>query len=129
MTLAAGAALLASLLLIGLAGFHAALAMGAPWGAYAWGGQHKGALPQRLQWGSAASVPVVLGMAVVLLIRTGLLHPQLSAAMEWAVWAIFLYLVLNAVANWRSESEQERRVMGPLATGLALLVAIVAFNT
>lgn len=128
MSTAAAAAALAALLLVGLAGFHAGLALGAPWGAYAWGGQHKGALPQRLQWGSAASVPVVLGMAVVLLIRAGLLYPHSARAMEWPVWGIFLYLVVNTVANWKSDSADERRVMGPLATVLLVLVAIVAFN-
>ena len=128
MSTAAAAATLAGLLLVGLAGFHAALAMGAPWGRYAWGGQHKGALPQRLQWGSAVSVPVVLAMAVVLLIRAEVLHPQYARGMEWPVWGIFLYLVVNTVANWKSDSADERRVMGPLATVLLVLVAIVAFN-
>jgi hypothetical protein len=128
MSLSAAAAALAALLLIGLAGFHAALALGAPLGAYAWGGQHRGALPPRLAWGSALSVPITLGMAIVLLIRAQLLYPQWAAAMEWAVWAIFLYLVVNAVANWRSTSADERQVMGPLATGLAVLVLTVAMT-
>ena len=46
------ATLAAAVLLVGLAAFHAALALGAPWGAYAWGGETEGPLPPRQQLGS-----------------------------------------------------------------------------
>ena len=39
------------MLLMGL--FQVALALGAPWGALAWGGQHGGTLPAGYRWGSA----------------------------------------------------------------------------
>src|SRR5687768_719411 len=52
------AAVSACAVLTALAVFQVALASGAPWGRYAWGGQHEGALPAPLRVGSAVSVLV-----------------------------------------------------------------------
>jgi len=52
-------------LLLVVAGFQAALAAGAPWGAAAFGGAHPGVLPARLRGTSAGAVVVYLLLAVV----------------------------------------------------------------
>ena len=122
------AAWAAAILMTGLAGFHVALALGAPWGAYAWGGQHRGVIPSRLQIGSAISAPVLLALAIMVLIRAGVVYPVWAEAMAWPVWIAFLYLVMNTFANFRSESAEERRVMTPLAGVLALLVGYVSWT-
>jgi TRAP-type uncharacterized transport system fused permease subunit len=126
MSLVGLAAGLAALLLVGLALFHAALALGLPYGRLAWGGESNGALPPRLQWGSALMVPVLLAMALIVLIRVGILYPHLASAMVWPHWAVFFFLVVNTFANFRSDSRDERRIMGPLAAATAALVGYVA---
>lgn len=128
MTLVALAGGLAALLFLGLAVFQAALATGAPLGRYAWGGSHEHVLPPRLQLGSALAVPLLLGMALIVSIRAGLIYPDLSAQMTWPTWTVFLFMTMNTFANLRSGSRDERRVMGPLALLLAVLVAYVAIS-
>ncbi|RUT32591.1 hypothetical protein EMQ25_05415 [Arsenicitalea aurantiaca] len=128
MPLPAAAALLSSLLLVGLAGFQLVLALGAPYGAWAWGGRHEGALPERLRLGSALSAPLLLGMAIILGIRGGILYPQWQLAMLPAAWIVFLFLITSAFANLRSASPRERRTMGPLSLVLAGLALIVAWG-
>ena len=61
------ASLAAAIFLFGFALFHAALAMGAPWAALAWGGQAKaGPLPPRLQMGSTILAPFIAAMGMLL---------------------------------------------------------------
>lgn len=128
MTLLAPAAGLAALLLIGVALLQLALASGAPWGAYAWGGEHTGTLPQRLRIGSALSAPLLLFMALVVLVRGRLIWPEAAGEMDWAVWLIALFMVINTAANRRSKSAEERRVMGPLTALIAILLVVVQLN-
>lgn len=123
--LAAG---LAALLLAAVAAFQAALALGAPFGAYAWGGKHDGPLPERLRFGSAISAPLLLGMAAIILVRGGIIWPTFQPAAVWAVWAIFLFMVINTVANWRSESPKERRVMTPLTLAIAVAILVLQLS-
>ena len=122
------AAWIAAVLITGVAVFQLALALGAPLGAYAWGGGHRGVLPPRLQLGSALSAPLLLGFAIMVLIRAGVVYPAWSAAMTWPVWILFMFMVLNTVANSRSPSPEERRTMTPLTAALALLVGYVAWS-
>lgn len=126
MTPVAAAAAFDALLLFAFALFQAALALGVPLGRFAWGGTHGDVLPPRLQIASAAAVPLVLAMMMIVLVRAGLLYPALSPAMVWPHWAVFLYLVINTFANLRSDSADERRVMGPWAGAMAALTGYVA---
>ena len=122
-------ALLAALALLGFAGFHAALALGVPWAAYAWGGQAEpGPLPPRLQLGSTILSPFIAAMAVLLLIRGGWLYGALAPTMEWPIWAVFLFIVTQFFGALRSQSLKERRRMTPLYGIAAALCAIVAFG-
>lgn len=121
-------ALLAAIALLGFAGFHAALALGAPWAAYAWGGQaDPGPLPPRLQLGSTILSPFIAAMAVLLLIRGGWLYASLAPTMQWPVWAVFLFVLTQFFGAMRSQSLKERRRMAPLYGIAAVLCAVVAF--
>ena len=122
------AALLAAIILLGLALFHAALALGVPWGAYAWGGEAKGALPPRLQMGSALMTPLLGAMALMVLVRGGWLYAGQERAMVWPVWAIFCFLVTMMFGSFRSPSVAEKRRMGPVLLAGAVLVGYLALN-
>lgn len=64
-------------------------------------------------------------MAAIVLIRGGVLYPALSREMDWAVWVILAFMVMNTLVNWRSESDRERRIMTPLTLVIALLLLVV----
>ncbi len=123
------AASLSALLLFGLAAFYGALSLGAPWGAYAWGGQPAGPLSPRLQLGSALLTPICAAMAVILLIRGGILFAGSALSMVWPVWGVFCFQVTTMFGSLRSSSRPERRVMAPVLAVGAILTGIVAFNT
>ena len=122
------AAWIAAILMTAVAMFQVALALGAPLGAYAWGGQNRGVLPPRLQLGSAISAPILLALAIMVLIRAGVVYPAWSEAMAWPVWIVFLFMVMNTFANFRSDSAEERRVMTPITAVLAVLVGYVSWT-
>jgi hypothetical protein len=114
-------ALLAALILAGIAAFHAALALGQPWGQYAWGGQAEGKLPPRLQLGSTILTPIVGAMALIVLIRGGWLYTGQAPSMVLAVWGVFLFLMTQFFGALRSESKRERqRMTAVYALGAAL---------
>jgi hypothetical protein len=122
------AALLAALLLFGFAMFHGALALGAPWAAFAWGGQAPaGPLPPRLQLGSTILAPFIAAMGVLLLIRGGWVYADLASTLVWPVWAIFLFVVTQMFGALRSQSRQEQRYMTPAYVVAAALCADLAF--
>ncbi len=93
----------------GLAAFQLALALGAPWGAAAWGGQTTGVLPGGLRAASAASAVAWLLIAAVaaglVLGRTGRRRTLLGAA---------LYATAGIALNAASPSGVERAVWVPL---------------
>ena len=123
------AALTACLVLGLLAAFQVALAAGRPWGRFAWGGQHEGALPTPLRVGSAVSVAVYAALAVVLLWRAGVVGPGPgSRAVRAAAWVVAGYFVLGTGMNALSRSRAERRTMTPVAAVLAALAVVVALG-
>lgn len=122
------AALLAALFCLALALFHLALALGAPLGAYAWGFAEEGPLSPRLRRGSAILSPIILAMGVALLIRGGWFDADDSRNMVVPVWAVLLFMVLQALGAIRSPSPRERRVMGPVLVIGTAVTAVAAFS-
>ncbi|SKB07539.1 hypothetical protein [Aeromicrobium choanae] len=120
------AALAACLLLAVLAAFQIALALGAPWARFAWGGQHT-VLPTSLRVGSAVSVVIYVVIGAILLARAELISLDVSdRAVEIAAWVVTGYFVLGIAMNLASRSRPERLVMAPTCVVLALLSGVVA---
>ena len=122
----ATAAVIFSGLIIGLALFQANLAVGAPWGRLAWGGQYL-RLPLGLRIASAASIAIYAGFAAIVLGRAGLV----AVSGEWlgpATWTIAGLLALGTVMNAVSRSMPERLVMTPVAAVLCGTAVIVALG-
>ena len=110
-----------------LAVFQACLALGAPWGRLAWGGQHEGRLPGRLRVGSLVSIALYAVFAVVLTDRAGLTDVIASdGVVRVAAWVLVAYLALGVVMNAISRSRAERAVMTPTALVLAVCALVVA---
>ena len=104
------AGLIAGALLLILIAFQLALAVGAPLGAAAWGGQNPGVLPGRLRIASAVVALVVYPMMLaVILAAAGLIGDDwLPIDPDVACWILAGFFALGAVVNAISRSQPER---------------------
>lgn len=107
--------------------YQVALAAGAPWGDHVWGGRHEGVLPTSLRLGSGLAAGALLGMAAVVLVRSGVIRTAAGPGrFAKTTWAISAYMTLNTVGNLASESTVEQAVFGPFTALMAGLTAVVA---
>lgn len=96
------------------AGFQAALAVGAPWGAAAYGGGHPGVLPDSLRGASAAAAVVYSGLAYLVWSNT------LAPAVQRRGYATLSGgFAVGAVMNAISPSMIEKVIWTPLVGVLA----------
>ena len=127
-TPATGAAIAAAVILGGLAVFQLALALGAPYGRFAWGGRYV-VLPAPLRVGSLVTMVVYAWCAVILLDRAGVIdvfgNDQLVGLASWVLVGLF---AVGTLMNLASRSPDERRVMTPVALALCLLSLVVALG-
>jgi hypothetical protein len=122
------AALVAAVGFVLLAGFQAALALGAPWGRAAWGGAHE-RLPVGFRVASGFAVVVWLLAALVVLARAGYEWSPVPAGLSrWATWVLFALLAIGTLMNLASRSRLERLIQTPVATALAILSLLVALG-
>ena len=120
------AAAAACLILAALAVFQVALALGAPLGRFAWGGQHT-VLPTSLRLGSALSIAIYAVTGAILLARAGAISLGVSdRTVEIAAWVVTAYFALGILMNAISRSRPERLVMTLTCLVLAVLSGVVA---
>ena len=124
------AAIVAATVLVAVAMYQLALALGAPWGDHAYGGRVEtieGRLPTRYRMMSAAAVPLLLLSAAIILAGAGLV--SWFGQDDWvtvAVWVVFGYLVLNTVMNVASSHPVERFGLGSVTLIAAAACFVVA---
>ena len=121
------AAVALCMMLAALAVFQLALALGAPIGRFAWGGQHR-VLPARLRIGSAVSIVIYAVIAVIALDRSGAIDVVSDVVSTVGMWVVFGYFVLGIPMNAISRSRPERSTMTPVVIVLAVLSLIVALG-
>jgi len=122
---------LATALLALGAAFQIGLAVGAPWGAAAYGGRavsDDGTLPGRWRFASAMAVLVLLGATWVVLAAASVLDrgPVSSSALTAALWCMAGFFALNTLGSALGRHPFERWVAGPLAALLAVLCVLIA---
>ena len=110
-----------------LAVFQLSLALGAPLGRFAWGGQHR-VLPVRLRIGSAVSILIYALIAVIAWDRVGAIDVFAEPFSEIAMWVIFAYFVIGILMNALSRSKPERYTMVPVSAVLAILSFFIAMG-
>jgi len=108
--------------------FQLALAFGAPWGRFAWGGQHPEALPVGYRIGSGVAVLVYGLIALLALDRSGLVGVFPAGFSQAGMWVVFGFLILGVVMNAISRSTPERNLMTPVSLVLAALALLVALS-
>jgi hypothetical protein len=96
--------------------FQLALALGAPWGAAAWGGRHPGRLPGRLRVASAVAALViypVIGLSIIITSSPVQVTPVPVTGEVW-MWVFAGLFTVGAIANFASTSRIER-IWGPVS--------------
>jgi len=111
------AAVVAYVLLAGLAVFQIALAAGAPLGHFAWGGKHR-VLPPGLRVGSGISV-LLYGLFA------WIIASAVDGPTPW-LWVITIYFGIGILANAVSRSRPERFVMTPVVAVLFVCCLLIA---
>ncbi len=119
---------LALTILLGLlALFQLSLALGAPLGRFAWGGQHR-VLPARLRIGSAVSILIYALIGVIAWDRVGAIDVFGEPFSEVAMWVVFGYFALGILMNAISRSKPERLTMVPVTIVLSVLAFFIAMG-
>lgn len=123
------AGIVAIALLAVVLAFQLALALGAPWGAAAWGGAHQGVLPKRLRIASAIAGVVVYPIIIALVLAaSGLIDATwFPVGRSIVMWTLAGLLGLGALGNFVSRSPRER-LWGPVALAIAICCAIIALG-
>lgn len=120
MDLTAVAAIAYTVATAGVVAFHVALALGAPWGAYAMGGSNPGTFPPKLRIAALVQAVLLGLLAAVVLSHAGVALVPLSEAIPSLIWAVVAFSAISVVLNSISRSAGERRIWVPV--GLVLVV-------
>lgn len=130
---AQAASIAMAVLILGVAAFQVALALGLPLGGAVFGGKaptRDGRLTGRFRVAAAAQAMLLLLLAWVFLARTSVVVlPVLGdETLAWLTWGLVVFLLLNSVANFVAPHPVERWVMGPIALMLVVLGSFIALR-
>lgn len=116
------------LILLGLAVFQLLLALGKPYGNFAWGGQHR-MLPRRLRVASTCSILLYVVFGIFLSSKAGLVNiiPD-TIFLTTTMWVFTGYFILGIFMNAISRSKKERMLMTPVAALLAIIFLLAALS-
>lgn len=123
------AAVLFSLITIGVIAFQLALAFGAPWGAYAMGGAFPGKYPIPMRIAAIVQSFIMAVVALTVLSVAGVATAPWGPTPTWVVWGIAALLVLGLILNLITPSAGERRIWAPVVAAMlacCITVAILA---
>lgn len=113
--------------LIGLVcAFQLALALGAPWGRLAMGGAVDGAFPPALRIAAVIQAAILVGFALVVLCRAGVVLSSWRGASRWLIWVVVALLAAASVLNLITPSAAERAIWAPVAVTLFITCVRVA---
>lgn len=113
---------------IGVIAFQVALALGAPWGAYAMGGAFPGRLPSAMRVAAVAQAVVIGLLVVAVLAAAGIGVSGLAASLPWLVWVAVVVSAIAVVLNAISRSTGERRIWLPVSLVMLISSLVVALT-
>ncbi len=115
-----------TVLIAGAIFFQLALVVGMPWGKVAWGGAFPGVLPPHMRVASIGSAVLLLALALVVLVRAGLIQSKWKSSSGKLAWVVVTYCSLGVIANAITQSFWERVIWLPvtiLLLGSSIVVA------
>ena len=110
----------------GVVAFQVALALGAPWGAYAMGGAFPGQFPPALRLAALVQAAVLVLMSGVVLARAGIALRGWFRLSRWLVWVVVAFAAVSLVLNLITPSAGERMIWAPVAFVLLVSSLLVA---
>jgi len=128
MDVTALAAITYSVATAGVITFQVAMALGAPWGAYAMGGASPGRFPPAMRVTALIQAAFLGVLAVVVLSHSGLALPSLAEAYPWLIWVAVAVSALSVLLNAITRSAGERRIWLPVALTLLVCSVTVALT-
>ena len=120
------AALLFAATMAGVIAFQLALALGAPWGAYAMGGSFPGRYPPAMRVVAVVQAVVLGALALIVLAAAGLVAPEVVAQLRVLAWLPVVVSAVAVVLNAASRSAGERRIWVPVSIVLLVTSLVVA---
>jgi len=112
----------------GVIAFQLALALGAPWGAYAMGGAFQGRYPPAMRVAAVVQAVALGVLGLVVLSAAGIVVPDLAASLPWLIWVAVAISVLAVVLNLISRSAGERRIWVPVSVLMLVCSLVVAVS-
>jgi len=128
MTIRRIAAFLYAIITLAVVAFQIALAAGAPWGAFAMGGAFPGQFPPAMRIAAVIQAALLIGFALVVLARTGIILPKWLRASRWLAWVVVAFSTLSLILNLITPSAGERAIWVPVAFITLISSGIVAFT-
>jgi hypothetical protein len=107
--------------------FQACLAAGVPWGEASMGGKYPGKYPPKMRIAAIINILILVGIAVIVVSRAGLILPQLTGISRIAIWFIVVYFIIATVLNSITPSKIER-IWAPVALVQLITSIIVAIS-
>jgi hypothetical protein len=128
MTIRRIAAFLYAIITFAIVALQIALAAGAPWGAFAMGGAFPGQFPPAMRIAAIIQAALLIGFALVVLARTGIILPKRLRASRWLAWVVVAFSALSLILNLITPSAGERAIWAPVAFIMLISSGIVAFT-
>ena len=116
--------ILLSIFLAGLLLFQILLALGLPYGEYAWGGQQGKVLPRKYRVASVFSSMFFLFSIHMTLSKTGVVAEVNPTFVNGFMWFLTAYLGLGVVINAISRSKKER-IWAPVVALMFVLSLLI----
>lgn len=126
MDLAELAAIVFAIMTLGVVGFQLALALGAPWGAYAMGGAFPGRYPVRMRVVAVVQAVILAIIAVAVLSAARVVAAPWGVTPTWVVWGVVALLGVGLVLNLITPSAGERRIWAPVVAVMLACSIVVA---
>jgi hypothetical protein len=124
----AAAAVVFATVVAGVIAFQVALALGAPWGAYAMGGKFQGRYPPAMRVAAVGQALLLALAGVIVLSTAGLVLPSVSQALPWLIWLVVAFSGVSVVLNAITPSTGERRIWVPVAVVMLVSSLTVAIS-
>ncbi len=107
-------AIISSVLLLFIVVLYILLALKAPLGFLAWGGEHKGVLPKEKRIQTIISVPAQL-FSIYVLLKIGGVFSDVNVVITIFGYIFSVFFTLNVFTNLLSKSKYEKYIMTPIA--------------
>ncbi|MFD2612705.1 hypothetical protein [Paenibacillus gansuensis] len=109
--------------------FQLALAAGVPWGSYAMGGKFPGKYPPSMRVTAIFQVLILMFLAFVVLIHSGILVSGWVSFAKSAIWFVVIFSLIASILNVITKSIWERKIWAPVSILMLITSVIVAIGS